>query len=65
MCSRVTCDQCRKPTWRGCGAHVEAVLGDVPHEKRCQCRESAAPRAPASASGGSLWGMLRKPPSSK
>jgi len=24
----------------GCGAHVEQVLGDVPAENRCRCREA-------------------------
>jgi hypothetical protein len=39
MCRRVTCDGCGKPTYAGCGAHVEQVLGDVPEERRCHCRE--------------------------
>ena len=29
--------QCGKPTWAGCGAHVEQALRGVPPEKRCQC----------------------------
>lgn len=37
MCRRVTCDRCGKPTFAGCGMHVEQVLGDVPPEKRCTC----------------------------
>jgi hypothetical protein len=37
MCQRVKCDRCGKPSWVGCGAHVEQVLGNVPLEKRCQC----------------------------
>ncbi len=36
MCQRVTCNICSKPTWAGCGAHVESVLGDVPMADRCQ-----------------------------
>ena len=43
MCSRVTCPRCHKPTFAGCGAHVEMVLGDVPKDQRCKCREQAAP----------------------
>ena len=39
MCQRVTCHSCRKPTYAGCGRHIEQVLGDVPLEKRCQCKE--------------------------
>jgi hypothetical protein len=41
MCQRVTCRQCGKPTFSGCGRHVEQVLGDVPPAQRCRCRESA------------------------
>ncbi len=45
MCARVTCPRCQKPSFVGCGRHVEQVLGDVPPEQRCRCRESAAPKA--------------------
>ncbi len=37
MCHRVKCEKCGKPTWSGCGAHVEQVLGDVPRDQRCHC----------------------------
>ena len=40
MCQRVTCPACRKPTFVGCGRHVEQVLGDVPPEGRCKCSET-------------------------
>jgi len=30
MCRRVECRKCGRPTFAGCGAHVEQVLGDVP-----------------------------------
>lgn len=39
MCRRVECTSCEKPTFAGCGMHVEQVLGDVPPEQRCRCRE--------------------------
>ena len=39
MCRQVTCPQCGKPTWAGCGAHVEQVLGHIPKDARCKCRE--------------------------
>lgn len=39
MCRRTTCSTCGKPDWAGCGAHIDAVLGDVPREQRCRCRE--------------------------
>jgi hypothetical protein len=43
MCSQVTCPQCKKPDWRGCGAHVEQLLGHIAKKDRCACRE-APPR---------------------
>lgn len=39
MCRRVQCSSCEKPSYAGCGMHVEQVLGDVPREERCSCRE--------------------------
>ncbi len=42
MCSRIECPRCHRPTFAGCGAHVEQVLGDVPKADRCRCREQAA-----------------------
>lgn len=47
MCMAVTCPTCHKPDWRGCGAHVEAVLGNVPKEKRCKCREAPVKKSNA------------------
>ncbi|HTM19350.1 MAG TPA: hypothetical protein VL172_02545 [Kofleriaceae bacterium] len=46
MCRRVQCKKCKRPTYAGCGRHVEAVLGDVPRDQRCDCREreQAEPR---------------------
>jgi hypothetical protein len=41
MCRRASCSQCGKPTFRGCGDHVEQVLGDVPTDQRCRCRDEA------------------------
>ena len=37
MCQRIQCQRCGRPTWVGCGKHVEDVLADVPPAKRCQC----------------------------
>jgi hypothetical protein len=39
MCRRVTCERCDKPTFAGCGMHVDQVLRDVPPESRCRCHE--------------------------
>ncbi len=37
MCQRIKCERCGKPTWTGCGAHVEQALRGIPPEQRCQC----------------------------
>ena len=60
MCRRVTCSSCGKPTFAGCGMHVEQVLGDVAPEDRCKCKEKGAgkPQASAAGSGESLWKRL-------
>ncbi len=52
MCRAITCKQCKKPSWAGCGAHVESVLGHVPTKDRCCCDKSK------SASGGGLFSKL-------
>lgn len=56
MCRRVSCSKCGKPSWAGCGAHVEQVLGNVPRSERCQCRETrATSRAPEAPAGQRSW----------
>ena len=52
MCRAITCKKCKRPSWAGCGAHVEQVLGHVPPAERCQCR--------AEASGGGGGGGIGK-----
>jgi hypothetical protein len=37
MCTRIVCRQCQRPSYSGCGRHVEQVLGDVAPDDRCQC----------------------------
>jgi hypothetical protein len=37
MCQKVQCSRCGKPTWSGCGQHIEQALAGVPPEKRCTC----------------------------
>jgi len=56
MCRRVECSKCGRPTYAGCGMHVEQVLGDVPAARRCLCREERA-KKPASedAAGSRPW----------
>lgn len=46
MCRRVTCKRCGKPSYAGCGAHIEQVLGDVPRAQRCRCQERSAADRP-------------------
>lgn len=58
MCRRVNCDQCKKPTYAGCGAHIEQVLAEVPKAERCRCREESSARAtqqPAVKAGRWPW----------
>lgn len=47
MCSQTICSSCRKPTWSGCGAHIDQALANVPWDARCKCRDPG--RRPASA----------------
>lgn len=46
MCQRVQCSNCKKPTYAGCGRHIEQVLGDVPKDERCRCREDGTQPKP-------------------
>lgn len=41
MCRAIVCERCQRPGWRGCGRHVEQVLGHVPASERCQCPPGA------------------------
>eukprot|EP01040_Poterioochromonas_malhamensis_P005518 gene5518-5928_t len=49
MCSRVTCSKCGKPTWVGCGFHVEQALAGVKPEDRCKCERSGCAVSKSSA----------------
>ncbi|RKE17881.1 hypothetical protein BX266_1152 [Streptomyces sp. TLI_171] len=42
MCRRVTCKSCGRPTFAGCGMHVEQVLAGVPKSQRCACDAAAS-----------------------
>jgi hypothetical protein len=56
MCRRIECPKCGRPTFAGCGMHVEQVLGNVPPEQRCQCRAARAKNpGPPNASGALGW----------
>lgn len=45
MCRAVRCRKCGRPTWKGCGAHVDQVLRDVPPTDRCHCRDDKSTTA--------------------
>lgn len=53
MCRRVTCKKCGKPTYAGCGQHVEQVLAGVPRSQRCNGQHESDAGA-----GGSLLSRL-------
>ena len=53
MCRRITCPTCGKPSYAGCGLHIEQVLGDVPKDERCKCREGAGAGLPGLGPTGS------------
>ena len=45
MCHQVQCSRCGRPTWAGCGRHVEEALKGVPPAERCQCPPRKNPLA--------------------
>jgi hypothetical protein len=45
MCSKVICRQCKKPTWSGCGEHIEEALAGIAPADRCQGHESSAKKS--------------------
>ena len=63
MCRRIDCSKCGRPSYAGCGAHVDQVLSDVPPAARCRCREER-PKGPGAATptGPRSWlrGLLGK-----
>lgn len=52
MCSRITCNQCGKATWTGCGNHIDQALAGVPQDQRCTCEQKQ------SGSFGSIFGSI-------
>ena len=62
MCRRVDCPRCGRPTYAGCGKHIEQVLGNVPPAERCQCRDgdAKAPERPATERPSWLRALLGK-----
>jgi hypothetical protein len=42
MCRRIQCEYCHKPSFAGCGKHVDQVLRGVPDAERCHCSRNAS-----------------------
>ena len=59
MCRRIDCSKCGRPTYSGCGAHVEQVLGGVAPADRCRCREAKEVKHAASGVGGAAGNERR------
>ena len=38
MCYQQTCAACGKPSWGGCGQHIDSALSGVPVDQRCHCK---------------------------
>lgn len=55
MCHKVTCDVCGKPTWEGCGDHIEHALVGVPVADRCHCKAFEGTDKPAGGASVSSW----------
>lgn len=53
MCRPVTCNQCGKTTWAGCGQHIASVKAMVPASQWCDGHASS--EAPKS---GGLFGIF-------
>jgi hypothetical protein len=64
MCRRIDCPKCGRPTFAGCGRHVEQVLGNVPPAQRCQCRDDGrdakSPAEPGRGARSWLRALLGK-----
>lgn len=54
MCRRVECSKCSRPTYAGCGMHIEQVLAGVPAADRCKCNSESK------ADERSKLGLLQK-----
>ena len=46
MCHEIACARCGKPTWEGCGEHIEYALKSVPLNERCTCPREKVKAAP-------------------
>ncbi|CAF3386556.1 unnamed protein product [Rotaria socialis] len=41
MCMKVDCAECGKPTWKGCGKHIEQALNGIAVDERCKCSKDS------------------------
>jgi hypothetical protein len=48
MCHQITCERCAKPSWSGCGNHVEQALAGVALSDRYTCDQQAGSSSSAS-----------------
>ncbi len=55
MCHKITCDVCGKPTWEGCGDHIEHALQGVAVADRCHCKTYVGTDAPGGGASVSSW----------
>lgn len=45
MCQGVTCNNCQKLTWQGCGQHLDEVFAGVAEDQICKCGTEDDPRS--------------------
>lgn len=55
MCSRIECARCGKPSFAGCGRHVEQVLRDVAPADRCACHKQPRQSQPSAPRKRPSW----------
>jgi hypothetical protein len=55
MCRRVDCPKCGRPTFAGCGRHVEQVLGNVPVAARCKGHETESKEVRGQGTPNRSW----------
>jgi hypothetical protein len=60
MCHQVMCDKCARPTWIGCGRHIEQALAGVPNHERCSCNQDFAPASNADSTEGPFVRFFRR-----
>lgn len=53
MCHQRKCGTCGKPTWFGCGKHIDSALEGVPNADRCHCKASTQAEHDAAGGGAS------------